>query len=239
MFDSSQQLMDTISLDAIRKSIQAHDYQIDLICKYMTKLEDAIDIKKDSVLSSDNFTKEFINVVSDKSSKIFIDTFNDKATNIKDKYDVQELFEDMYYKTSKYGEYFLYQVPYHRAFKRLIERKHRFGQGIHYESGDVLYEASNCSFKDSGITNESMFKEMSEKIMAMQHFDVLHMEHTDRNTNKKLEEGIIFSSKRLACKEAMNYRRTYKDFSMKFLEVGEKPKREKQMSAFEFATSAL
>ena len=34
MFDSSQQLMDTISLDAIRKSIQAHDYQIDLICKY-------------------------------------------------------------------------------------------------------------------------------------------------------------------------------------------------------------
>ena len=167
MFDSSQQLMDTISLDAIRKSIQAHDYQIDLICKYMTKLEDAIDIKKDSVLSSDNFTKEFINVVSDKSSKIFIDTFNDKATNIKDKYDVQELFEDMYYKTSKYGEYFLYQVPYHRAFKRLIERKHRFGQGIHYESGDILYEAANCSFKDSGVTNESMFKEMSENDMQV------------------------------------------------------------------------
>lgn len=167
MFDSSQQLMDTISLDAIRKSIQAHDYQIDLICKYMTKLEDAIDIKKDSVLSSDNFTKEFVNVVSTKSSKIFIDTFNDKATNIKDKYDVQELFEDMYYKTSKYGEYFLYQVPYHRAFKRLIERKHRFGQGIHYESGEVLFEAAKTSFKDSGITDESIFKEMADNNMQV------------------------------------------------------------------------
>ena len=88
-------------------------------------------------------------------------------------------------------------------------------------------------------TIDEVFKEMSEKIMAMQHFDVLHVEYTDRNTNEKLEEGIIFSSKRLACKEAMNYRKTYSYFSMKFLEVGEKPKREKQMSAFEFATSAF
>ena len=88
-------------------------------------------------------------------------------------------------------------------------------------------------------TIDEVFKEMSEKIMAMQHFDVLHVEYTDRNTNERVKEGIIFSSKRLACKEAMNYRKTCKDFSMKFLEVGEKPKREKQMSAFEFATSAL
>jgi len=160
MFDSSQQIMDTISLDAIRKSIQAHDYQIDLICKYMTKLEDALDIKKDSVLSSDNFTKDFLNVVSDKSSKIFIDTFNDRANIIKDKYDVQDLFEEMYYKTSKYGEYFLYQVPYHRAFKRLLERKRRFGQGVHYESGSVLFESTADSLKDAGITNETMIKEM-------------------------------------------------------------------------------
>ena len=61
-------------------------------------------------------------------------------------------------------------------------------------------------------TIDEVFKEMSEKVMAMQHFDVLHVEHTERTTNEKLEEGIIFSSKRLACKEAMNYRKTYSFF---------------------------
>ena len=166
LFDSSQQIMDTISLDAIRKSIQAYDYQIDLICKYMTKLEDALDIKKDSVLSSDNFTKEFVNVVSGKSSEIFINTFNDRATMIKDKYDVQNLFEEMYYKTSKYGEYFLYQVPYHRAFQRLLQRRQRFGQGIHYESGSVLFEASESSVKDLGL-DEAFCKELSNNDMQV------------------------------------------------------------------------
>ena len=165
LFDSSQQIMDTISLDAIRKSIQAYDYQIDLICKYMTKLEDALDIKKDSVLSSDNFTKDFVNIVSGKSAGTFIDLFNDRATIIKDKYDVQNLFEEMYYKTSKYGEYFLYQVPYHRAFQRLLQRRQRFGQGIHYESGEVLFEAATGT-KDLGL-NEEFTKEISNNDMQV------------------------------------------------------------------------
>lgn len=88
-------------------------------------------------------------------------------------------------------------------------------------------------------TIDEVFKEMSEKVMALKNFNLLSMEHTDKFTDKKVKEGIIFTSKRLACKEAMNYRKIYSDFSMKFLEIGEKPKREKQISAFEFATSAL
>lgn len=90
-------------------------------------------------------------------------------------------------------------------------------------------------FLDETTINE-VFNEMKEKITALQHFDVLQMTHTDTYTKNKVEEGIIFTSKRLACKEAMNYRKIYKDFSMKFLEVGEK---EKEMTTFEFATSAL
>jgi hypothetical protein len=89
-------------------------------------------------------------------------------------------------------------------------------------------------------TIDEVFKEMSEKVMALKHYDILHIEHMDKLKEKKIEEGIIFTSKRLACKEAMNYRRRYKDhFSMKFLEMGEKPQKEKEMSTFEFATSAL
>ena len=169
LFDSNKQLLDTINLDNIRRSIQSENYQYDLICKYMTKLEDALDIKKDNVLSSDNFTKDFINVISDKTSKTFIDTFNNRAIQLKEKYEIQALFEDMYYKASKYGEYFLYQVPYKRAFERLLERKKRFGNGgIRFEStimesGNIVSEKGKEKF---GLSDE-FSKILSENNMKV------------------------------------------------------------------------
>ena len=74
-FDNKGFIMDSLNLQNIRKSIQAENYQYDLICKYMTKLEDALEIKKDNVLSSDNFTKDFVNIISGKSNSEYIDEF--------------------------------------------------------------------------------------------------------------------------------------------------------------------
>ena len=51
LFDEKGQLLDTINVDNIRRSIIALDYQYDIICKYMPKMEDALEIKKDNVLS--------------------------------------------------------------------------------------------------------------------------------------------------------------------------------------------
>ena len=173
LFNGNKQILDTISLDNVRKSIQAEDYQYDLICRYMPKLEDALEIKKDNVLSSDNFTKEFINIVSDKSTKTFIDTFNDRATIIKDKYEVQELFEDMYYKASKYGEYFLYHVPYNIAFKRLLDRKQRFKLGgIRYyaaESAESIFESADMAkeTKEFEEFSKEYIKEITEGDMSV------------------------------------------------------------------------
>ena len=93
-------------------------------------------------------------------------------------------------------------------------------------------------FVDEATINE-VFKEMTDTINAFNNFTVLHAEYTDKNTEQRISDGIIFSSKRLACKEGMNYKRNYKDTNVKFIEVGEKPKREKTISVFEFATSAL
>lgn len=159
LFDNNKQILDTINLDNIRRSIKSENYQYDLICRYMTKLEDALDIKKDNVLSSDNFTKDFINVVSDKSSKTFIDIFNNRAIQLKNKYKIQSLFEDMYYKTSKYGEYFLYHVPYKRAFDRLLERKKHFASGIRFES-TIMESGSFINDKNKKIKIED--KNLSE-----------------------------------------------------------------------------
>ena len=160
-FDNNGSLINGIlNFDNIRKSIQAQDYQYDLICKYMTKLEDAIEIKKDNVLSSDNFTKDFINITSSRRGKDYMDKFNDRAIMLKEKYNIQDLFEDMYYKTSKYGEYFLYAVPFPKAFKRLLDRKDRLNNGIQYESvniteGSKLYKES----KDNKQWDNSLTKE--------------------------------------------------------------------------------
>lgn len=166
-FNESNQLMDTINIENIRKSIQAENYQYDLICRYMTKLEDALDIKKDNVLSSDNFTKEFINVVTNKASKNYIAQFDDRANVVKTKYKVQTLFEDMYYKASKYGEYFLYHVPYKTAFERLLKRKQSLSNGIVRTESQLddssklamtsipIYESSTEGIKDT-LTKQNM-----------------------------------------------------------------------------------
>ena len=179
LFDDNRNIIDTINVDNIRRSIQSEDYQYDLICKYMTKLEDALEIKKDNVLSSDNFTKDFINVISDKSNKDYINTFNDRAALVKERYNVQDLFDDMYYKASKYGEYFLYQVPYQRALQKLIDRKERLGLGVRYESAvdqvrsltpqsQMIFESATVEtkYKDIGL-DESFMKEIKESGMQV------------------------------------------------------------------------
>jgi len=170
LFDANQNIIDSINMEAIHRSIQSENYQYDLICKYMTKLEDAIEIKKDSVLSSDNFTKDFINVMANKSNKQEIDRFNDRATLVKEKYNVQDLFDDMEYKASKYGEYFLYVVPYKKAFERLLERRARLGLGLKYESvieaspEDIIFESTMIggASKDSSLS--SLDKEFTKSI---------------------------------------------------------------------------
>lgn len=156
---SDKQLMDTISMENIFKYIQAENYQYETILKYLPKLYQALEIMKDSVLSSDNFTKDFINVIANKSNKEDINIFNSKADSILKKYKLQDLFEEMYMETAIYGEYFLYCVPYKKGFERLL-KKRELGNG--YITRECVYEASNfIKIK----TNESILKELSDKFI--------------------------------------------------------------------------
>lgn len=107
----------------IMKGIQAENYQYDMICKYMSKLEDALNIKKDNILSSDNFSKEFMSVKSDKYSDRDSAFFFQRTKTIINKYRLSDLFDKMVYQAEKYGEVFLYVVPYDVAIQRLMDRK--------------------------------------------------------------------------------------------------------------------
>lgn len=74
-------------------------------------------------------------------------------------------------------------------------------------------------FLDETTINE-VLQELIEKINKLNDYDILYMEHTDNVNEENIIEGIIFNSKRLACKEAMKYRKIYKNFKMKFIHIG-------------------
>ena len=139
-------VMNTLDLQNIMKYIQAQNYQYDIILKYVPALYEAIEIMKDNVLSSDNFTKDFVSIVAHKSAKKELDQFNSRAKKLKEKYNIQDLFEEMYLDASIYGEYFLYHVPYKVAFKRLLDRKNasiRVKNESFKATGKVIFESAN------------------------------------------------------------------------------------------------
>lgn len=122
---SDTQVINTLAMssDVLLRSVQAENYQYDLICKYMTKLEDALNIKKDNILSSDNFTKEFMNVKSDKYSDSSNSFFYQRVKATKSKYKLPSLYERMVREAEKYGECFVYCVPYEVAIQRLLNNR--------------------------------------------------------------------------------------------------------------------
>ena len=172
LFDSNGNILDTINMDMIRKSIQSTDYQIDLICKYMPKLKDALEVKKDNVLSSDSFTKEFIETMSNKTSRDYISQFSGRARTIRDKYNFDELIEEIYWDTSKYGEYFLYHVPYRRGFKTLLDKRQKNGRRSSIPNPGEFRISSNLeSTREQRNRKDGIIWEASHDIVDNEFYD--------------------------------------------------------------------
>ena len=108
----------------INRYIKTKDLQVDMILKYFTKLEEALSIKKDMVLCSDSFSDSFLNInntnIYDMQEK---SVFVNNCKRLNQKYKIEEFFEDTYDDTAKYGEKFIYLVPYKKAFEALEKAK--------------------------------------------------------------------------------------------------------------------
>lgn len=101
------------------------DREIDMVCKYMPKLDDALDTRREHVLSADHFTKNSIVI---KSAKSFNKTTDAHITTnietIKEKYNIDDFLENKVYRpTDKYGESFVYIIPYRKAIETLLKTK--------------------------------------------------------------------------------------------------------------------
>lgn len=167
------------------RSLRLFDAEIDMICKYMPMLEDALGVLCDNVISSDHFSKDFI-FISDENVSVENnkELFYNNIKILKDKYDLLIKFQDIIYNTSKYGERFYYIVPYERAIKKLLDNPENKFVTSHEamsltesgilkqtpalkESGDVFVNAINK--KEQSLDVEftfNMSNSLSKEIVA-------------------------------------------------------------------------
>lgn len=140
---SNEGLMTALMADPeINRYIKAKDLQTDMILKYMPKLKEALNIKMDNVLSADNFNKSFLNPINDalvnEDDQV---EFAKNAKRLIKKYDLETKMEKVYENTAKYGEEFLYIVPYKKALMRLKQYDNRGDGSIVYDAG--LFESTS------------------------------------------------------------------------------------------------
>ena len=122
MFDNGLMTDDLYGMFMSNRYLKELDNEIDTVCKYMPKLEEALQVQKDCVLSADHFSKDFLNLIpigiTDTAS-----AFNERIADLKRKYKLPQLVEEIYEDVSKYGEKFIYRVPLSVAIGRLLTTK--------------------------------------------------------------------------------------------------------------------
>lgn len=172
MDDIVGMFQDTTLMDDLYESFMQNyilkemDDEIDAVCKYMPKLLEALETRKDNVLSADHFSKDFLTITSDNISKDR--EFDSEIRRLKETYNLLKFAEDLYDDTAKYGEQFVYIVPYKQAMQRLLARKPRtelnkrpfqsnfreecIAQGIDYDQAMAMHESAYSDFQPSSIS---------------------------------------------------------------------------------------
>lgn len=125
------------------KYLKDFDNEIDTVCKYMPKLEEALNAKKDNVLSADQFTKDFINITNDTNTSD-LEIFSDRISDLKENYDLLNFFDTVYDRAAKYGEAFVYAVPYKKAMAKLLANKGNtmVNSQVNTEQGMIITEGA-------------------------------------------------------------------------------------------------
>lgn len=174
--DGFEEMFNTLSVDGgiynsffNNRSLRLFDAEIDMVCKYMPMLEYAIGTLCDNVISSDHFSKDYI-YISDENVTVETnkDAFYENIKVLKDKYDLLAKFQDIIYNTSKYGERFIYIVPYERAIKKILNNPNN--QMSSLRESIVLNESgvisSSPAFNENGSTysNTSIDSKDKEKV---------------------------------------------------------------------------
>lgn len=182
--------------------VKAVDTEIDEVLKYMPKLQEALDTIKDNVLASDSFAKDYLNLESKLSpDALSKEQFSRNIDDMKTRYDMLNLVNKIYDETSKYGETFVYCVPYTKAITKLLQTKNsgrmrNISVHTNYnESADLIIESPDREFEPIKIDSKEYLNEHSRFIQEMKRTNSYTSEYdlNGFNIDIQIENGIISS----------------------------------------------
>lgn len=146
--------------------VKLKNLEIDETIKYMPKLEEALQTIKDNVLSSDSFSKDFLNIENSIENTTNHEQFSRNIEQLKEKYNLLKLTDETYYDTGKYGEKFIYCVPYQKAIQTLMNRKVNTTINVktNLQEGTVMLESeidSETFFTEKVNPNKDEYNDLS------------------------------------------------------------------------------
>lgn len=150
------------------------DAEIDSTCKYFPDLEEAISVMREGVLSPDYFSKDFLTLTPTSNQNL--DIFEERAKDLKKRYSLLTFCNDIFYETSKYGETFIYLVPYKVALSRLLTNK-----------PNTMLMSNTRMYNESGIDNAPVSESFTININK-DSFNIMQ----DKTTIKTISNPTIF-----------------------------------------------
>lgn len=154
LFQDSSMMASLMETYSQSKYLKALDDEIDTVLKHMPKLQTALNIKKDTVLCTDSFNKSFI--LANKENQIegqIDDKFDNNMKACLEEYEFEQKAEEWYDNAQKYGEQYVYIVPYKKAVSEMLNRKKSTNYSIKetaiFENGDFTNEYRWNGYKES------------------------------------------------------------------------------------------
>ena len=148
-FENDSTMNNVMSLYSQNVFLKEADKEYETILKYMPKLHDALDTRKEAVSSADHFTKDALNITSSSSDLSEVNVEHN-IKQMRTKYDLDNVIDRIYEETDRLGECYIYSVPYKKALERILDKD---GKTITSADQDDLSESTfYCSLTESTLT---------------------------------------------------------------------------------------
>lgn len=183
MFEDRNLMSSIFTSYSQNRYLYDYDAEIDVVLKYMPKLKEALLIMKDNILSTDHFSKDFITAtnISDLDDDMM---FNKRMAEIKRYYGLLDKFEDWYFKTSMYGETFVYIIPYSKGISRLMKDKENISTDL------ATMNMESCEFIHNG-KRETLPKKFESVRHVLKEWGNLEIELCHSNCLTGVVESVV------------------------------------------------
>lgn len=181
---SNKSLMDNVMAVYNQNTmVRDLDKEIDMVRKYMPKLDDALETRKEHVLSADHFNKDPILIKSNTNSEDQ-SAIDNNINTMESKYNLNALMDQIYDETDVRGECFVYIVPYKKALEIMLkDYNNNHGYNVVRPTQEAVDEM--CESGKIDLDTEDIFTEEAEI------FEDLTAKYKMQHEQKAMEEALM------------------------------------------------